>query len=155
MKTIALCTLSLAMVVGAMLAGSVVAGEGADADAHAKAIERAVQDYVSALYDVKPELIDGAVSPRLQKVGYMPARDGSGLQENWMTFDQLKEVAGSVNKDGRFDPETSPREVTILAHTDMIATVELHAAWGVDYIHLTRNSGEWKIVNVIWEMGPQ
>jgi hypothetical protein len=35
----------------------------------------------------------------------------------------------------------------------MIATVKLEAAWGIDYIHLTRNSGQWMIINVIWEMG--
>jgi len=31
--------------------------------------------------------------------------------------------------------------------------VKLEAAWGIDYIHLTKFSGEWMIMNVIWEMG--
>ena len=88
-----------------------------------------------------------------QKVGYMPANDGSGLEESWMTFDELKDLAGHLNKDGMFDPETSPREVTMLEHTDMIANVKLVAAWGIDYIHLTKNSGEWMIMNVMWEIG--
>jgi hypothetical protein len=118
----------------------------------AKGIEQAVQNYVSALYDMKPELLDGGVSPKLQKVGYMPAQDGSGLEESWMTFDELKELAGHLNKDRMFDPETSPRKVTILGHTDMIANVKLDAAWGIDYIHLTKFSGKWMITNVIWEM---
>ena len=119
---------------------------------HESDIEQAVLNYVSALYDMKPELIDESVSPKLQKLGYMPARDGSGLVEDWMTFEQLKELVGHLNKDGMFDPATSPREVTILDHSDMIATVKLVAAWGVDYIHLSRNSGKWMIMNVIWEM---
>jgi hypothetical protein len=34
----------------------------------------------------------------------------------------------------------------------MIATVKLDAAWGIDYIHLSNNSGKWMIMNVIWEM---
>ena len=119
---------------------------------HEKAIEQAVLNYVSALYDMKPELIDESVSPRLQKVGYMPAQDGSGLVEDWMSFEQLKELAGHLNKDGMFDPATSPRDVSIIHHTDMIANVKLDAAWGIDYIHLSRNSGKWMIMNVIWEM---
>ena len=119
---------------------------------HEKAIEQAVQNYVSAIYDVKPELIDESVSPRLQKLGYMPAQDGSGLVEDWMNFDQLKELAANINKEGMFDPATSAREVTILHRTDMIANVKLDAAWGMDYIHLTRESGKWMIINVIWEM---
>ena len=119
---------------------------------HDAAIEQAVLNYVHALYDMKPELIDESVSPRLQKLGYMPARDGSGLVENWMTFDELRELTANLNKDGTFDPETSPRDVTILHRSDMIATVKLDAAWGVDYIHLSRFSGKWMIMNVIWEM---
>ena len=119
---------------------------------HKKDIEQAVLNYVSAIYDMKPELIDESVSPKLQKVGYMPAQDGSGLAEDWMNFDQLKELAATINKDGMFDPATSPRDVSILHHTDMIANVKLDAAWGIDYIHLSRNSGKWMIMNVIWEM---
>lgn len=119
----------------------------------AKGIEQAVLDYVSALYDMKPGLLDGSVSPKLQKLGYMPAQDGTGLTESWMTFDELKDLTGHLNKDGMFDPKTSPRKVTILDHTDMIANVKLEAAWGIDYIHLTKFSGEWMIMNVIWEMG--
>lgn len=131
------------------VAGIALAGSDTDE----QGIEQAVQNYVSALYDMKPELLDKSVSPKLQKVGYMPAEDGSGLAESWMTFDELKDLAGHLNKDGMFDPETSVRKVTIVDRTDMIANVKLEAAWGIDYIHLTKNSGEWMIMNVIWEMG--
>lgn len=119
---------------------------------HKKDIEQAVLNYVSATYDMKPELIDESVSPKLHKLGYMPAQDGSGLVEDWMNFEQLKDLVATINKDGMFDPDTSPRDVSILHHTDMIANVMLDAAWGVDYIHLSRNSGKWMIMNVIWEM---
>ena len=124
-------------------------------DEHAQAIEAAVQKYVSAFYDMKPELIDESVSPKLQKLGYMPARDGSGLKADWLNHTQLKELAATVNKNKIFDPATSPREVKILHNTDMIANVHLVAAWGIDYIHLTRESGEWMIINVLWEMPTQ
>jgi hypothetical protein len=130
------------------VAGFALAGSGTDE----AGIEQAVQNYVSAIYDMKPELLDKSVSPKLQKVGYMPAKDGSGLEESWMTLDELKELAGHLNKDGMFDPKTSPRKVTIVDHTDMIANVKLDAAWGIDYIHLTKISGEWMIMNVIWEL---
>jgi hypothetical protein len=140
--------LLIAFATSFLIAGTAVA----DDHDHATAIERAVQNYVSAIYDMKPELIDESVSPKLQKLGYMPAQDGSGLVEDWMNFEQLKELAGNINKDGMFDPASSPREVSILHHTDMIANVKLDAAWGIDYIHLSRNSGKWMIMNVIWEM---
>lgn len=124
----------------------------AEDHSHEKDIEQAVLNYVSALYEMNPELIDESVSPKLQKVGYMPAQDGSGLVEDWMSFEQLRDLAGHLNKDGMFDPATSARDVTILHHTDLIANVKLDAAWGIDYIHLSRKSGKWMIINVIWEM---
>jgi hypothetical protein len=125
----------------------------AESSADAKGIEQAVLNYAHSIYDMKPELLDKSVSPKLQKVGYMPAQDGSGLEESWMTFGELKDLAGHLNKDGMFDPKTSPRKVTILHHTGMIANVKLDAAWGIDYIHLTKFNGQWMIMNVIWEMG--
>jgi len=138
------------MVMAMAITVPLVAMAGSDNDP--KEIEQAVQNYVSSIYDMKPELLDKSVSPKLQKLGYMPAEDGSGLVESWMTLAELKDLAGHLNKDGMFDPKTSPRKVTILDHTDMIANVKLDAAWGIDYIHLTKNSGEWMIINVIWEM---
>jgi hypothetical protein len=141
-------TMLIVLAMTMAVAGFAIAGDDADE----KGIEQAVQNYVSAIYDMKPELLDKSVSPKLQKVGYMPAKDGSGLEESWMTLDELKDLAGHLNKDGMFDPKTSSRKVTILDHTDMIANVKLDAAWGVDYIHLTKNSGDWMIMNVIWEM---
>jgi len=147
MKTF-LGRVSIAACMAVALAGTAFAGDSTDE----AGIERAVQNYVSALYDMKPELLDESVSRQLKKVGYMPAGDGSGLAESWMTFDELRELAGHLNKDKMFDPETSPREVTILGHSDLIASVKLDAAWGVDYIHLTKFGGEWMIMNVIWQM---
>jgi hypothetical protein len=144
MKTLLKSVLASALL-SIALVGQVTAGEEA-------AIEKAVQDYVSSIYLVKPELLDGSVSPRLQKVGYMPGSDGGSLEENWMDFQALKDLAGQVNSEGVFDPENSPREVTILHHTDLIANVQLKAAWGIDYIHLSKHSGEWMIMNVIWQM---
>nr|MEE4269236.1 nuclear transport factor 2 family protein [Candidatus Krumholzibacteria bacterium] len=142
---------ALLIVMTLTLACTGVAMAGSSADE--KGIEQAVLNYANSIYDMKPELLDMSVSPKLQKVGYMPAQDGSGLEESWMTFADLKDLAGHLNKDGMFDPKTSPRKVTILHHTDMIANVKLDAAWGIDYIHLTKFNGRWMIMNVIWEMG--
>ncbi|MBU2502838.1 nuclear transport factor 2 family protein [bacterium] len=138
-----------ALLILVALAGFAQAGPQTDEEG----IKQAVLDYVSSVYDMKPELLDGSVSPKLQKLGYMPAQDGSGLEESWMTLQDLKEIAATLNKDGMFDPKTSPRNVTILDHTAMIANVKLEAGWGIDYIHLTKASGKWMIINVIWEMG--
>jgi len=138
-------TVLIVMMIAA--AGTALAG-----DDDAKGIEQAVTNYVNSIYLMKPELLDESVSPKLQKLGYMPADDGSGMNESWMSFQELKDLAGHLNKDGMFNPETAPLVVTIVDHSDLIANVKLEAAWGIDYIHLTKFSGKWMIMNVIWEM---
>jgi hypothetical protein len=35
--------------------------------------------------------------------------------------------------------------------TATMASVRTDADWGVDYMHLAKIDGEWKIVNVLWD----
>jgi len=144
MKKILMTTMVLMVV----LAGAALAGDDADA----KGIEQAVTNYVNSIYLMKPELLDESVSPKLQKLGYMPKEDGEGYNESWMSFQELKDLAGHLNKDGMFDAKTAPLVIEIVEHTDLIANVKLTAAWGIDYIHLTKFSGKWMIMNVMWQM---
>ena len=140
-------TMMTTLVLVALFAGVALAG-----DDDSKAIEKAVTNYVNSIYLMKPELLDESVSPKLQKLGYMPKEDGEGYNESWMTLQDLKDLAGTLNKDKMFDPETAPLVVEIVEHTDMIANVKLTAGWGIDYIHLTKAGGTWMIMNVIWQM---
>ena len=108
----------------------------------AEAIEQAVVNYATAIYEVKPKLIDKSVHPRLQKVGYAPKTEGAGYREMWMTFDELKELTRHWNKDGHLDPATAKREVKILDQLDKTAVVRLDAEWGIDFIHLAKDGGQ-------------
>jgi hypothetical protein len=38
---------------------------------------------------------------------------------------------------------------------DQTATARLEAYWGVDYMHLARYEGKWKIVQVLWQAYPK
>lgn len=35
------------------------------------------------------------------------------------------------------------------------AAVKLEALWGIDYVHLGKFEGEWKILQVIWQSRPE
>ncbi len=37
---------------------------------------------------------------------------------------------------------------------DQTASVKLIAEWGIDYMHLAKYEGQWKIVNVLWQSHP-
>ncbi len=112
-------------------------------------------NYVNAVYQVKPELVDESVHAKLQKVGFVPNKDGDGYREMWMTRDELRELAVHWNQDGSLDPATAKAEVKILAQLDQIAMVRLDAEWGIDFIHLAKVKDTWMIINVMWQTYPE
>ena len=124
------------------------------ADKDEEAIRQAVLNYANSAYLVKPELVEASVHPKLQKIGYVSRKDGEGYRELWMNFYELKELVSYWNKEGRFDPETAKREVKILDRLDQTAVARLDAEWGIDYFHLAKIDGTWKIMNVIWQSYP-
>ncbi len=117
-----------------------------------KAVEKAVLDYVEAFYLVQPERIERSVSKSLSKVGYVKSEEG--YREVPRTYDQLYRGSQRYNADGHVDPATAPKKIEILDLLDQIAVVKLSAAWGIDYLNLAKQEGQWKIVNVLWQTYP-
>lgn len=134
----------------AVMSVPAAAGEVSDEEA----IRQAVLNYANSAYEVKPGLVDESVHPRLQKIGYMPEKDGSGYREMWMTQEELKGLVADWNKDGHFDAATAKREVKILDRLDQTAVARLDAEWGVDFLHLAKQGDKWMIMNVIWQTYP-
>jgi hypothetical protein len=119
-----------------------------------QAIHAAVLDYANSAYLVQPELIDRSVHPKLQKVGYIKRADEPTHREAFMNFDQLRDLVSKWNKEGRFDAATARRDIRVIDQLDVTAVARLDAEWGVDYFHLAKIEGTWKIVNVVWQTGP-
>ena len=54
---------------------------------------------------------------------------------------------------GRDTPESERRrDVTILDIFGSVASVRADMSGWIDYMHMARWNGEWRIVNVLWEM---
>jgi hypothetical protein len=51
-------------------------------------------------------------------------------------------------------PERRRAEVHVLNVFGSAASVRVDAGEWVDYMHLARIDGEWKIINVLWELRP-
>jgi hypothetical protein len=124
---------------------------GADDDT--AAIKQAVLNYVNSAYDVRPELVEESVNPKLQKVGYI-SRDGVEYREAFMNYNELKDLVARWNTDGHYDTKTARRDIKVLDQLDRIAVARLDAEWGVDFFHLSKVDGKWKIMNVIWQTHP-
>ncbi len=138
-----------------LLQAACTPGVAAEPDADRRAVEAAVSDYVEALYRVEPARIERSVHRDLAKRGFWRQTPGAPLQEPTMTFDELHQLAGSWNRDGRVNAATAPKEITVLDLLDRTASAKLVAEWGIDYLHLAKYDDGWKIVNVLWQQHPE
>ncbi len=119
------------------------------------AVERAVQDYVEAIYEVKPELIERSVHPALVKRGsYRPADAAEYRMPSIMTYEQLHELAGYWNADDQRGADLA-FSIDVLDVLDVSASAKLTADWGIDYMHLEKRDCAWKIVHVLWQSHPR
>jgi hypothetical protein len=141
------------LVISLVLGVSAATPFAAMAESDEEAIRQAVLNYANSAYLVKPELVEESVHPKLQKIGYV-SREGAPYRELWMNFYELKQLVSDWNKEGRFDAESAKREIKILDRLDQTAVARLDAEWGVDFFHLAKLDGTWKIMNVIWQTYP-
>ncbi len=117
-------------------------------------VREAVLDYVEGVYEVDPSRIERSVHPDLAKHGFYRPEPGAPYKKVPMSFDQLVNLAANYNKDGRV-PKDAPKEVILFEVLDKTASIKLIASWGIDYMHLVKEEGKWKIVYVLWQGHPE
>jgi len=122
-------------------------------DVDEAAVRAAVLDYVEGIYEVTPERIERSVHPELAKRGFAHREETDDYREIPMSYERLVKLAATYNTDGRV-PDDAPKEVVIYEVLDQTASIKLIADWGIDYMHLAKYEGEWKIVNVLWQSHP-
>jgi hypothetical protein len=71
-----------------------------------------------------------------------------GSFREW-TFTVMVEHAAPSSVDHEPAVKT-PYSVKVLDMTPSMASVRTDAHWGIDYMHLAKINGEWRIVNVLW-----
>ena len=118
------------------------------------AVQAAVLDYVEALYSAQPERIQRSMHPGLTKRGYFKKNGETTFSNEPMTYEQLIALAGRWNKDGKRPVATYPKEIVVFDVLNQTASAKLTAMWGVDYFHLAKYDGQWKIVNILWQEPP-
>ena len=129
------------------------AAAGAQSNAEKEAVKQAVLDYVEGIYEVDHTRIERSVHPELVKRGFYAKKGQTTYTGTPMTFAQLVELAKTYNKSGTI-PKDAPKEVVIYDVLDQTATAKLTAVWGVDYMHLAKYDGKWKIINILWQTPP-
>ncbi len=121
-------------------------------DSETGAIERAALDYIEAIYEGRPELIERSVHPEVHKVGYSQS-DEADFPIRPMSYPRLLDLARTWSQEEN-PPADALKEVQVLDRFHDIACVRLTASWGVDYMLLARSAGRWKIVEVLYQSNP-
>ena len=142
-----LTTILAATTLALGLAGSAGAQEATLADS--AAIRQAALDYIDGYYTGDAERMRRSLHPDLVK-RIVGVRDGQS-RLNEMTAQQL--IDGTEAGWGvRVPAEVRRSEVAILDIFRNVAAVRVDAHAWIDYMQIARWNGEWKIVNVLWEM---
>jgi hypothetical protein len=121
--------------------------------ADSAAIRQAALDYIEGYYAGDAERMERALHPDLAKrvVRTNPANGRSAL-ENMSAMTLVLITRAMAQRP--VPPEGRRAEVRILDVFGAAASVRVDAAEWVDYLHLGKLNGEWRIVNVLWEMRP-
>jgi hypothetical protein len=126
----------------------------AQSDADTAAIRQVALDYIEGWYAGDAARMERAVHPELAKrIVQTDARSGQSTlgQQSAATL-----VQNTRNGGGKQTPEARRlKTVTVLDVYENAATVRIDASDWVDYLHLARWNGEWRIVNVLWEHRPR
>lgn len=138
-----------------LLPGAAIAAEPQDRAGDRAAIERAALDYIEGWYTRDAARMERALHPRLVKrrVETGPANRPPHLDEG----DAPRLVQATRGAPGEQVQALGSRrrEVTLLDLFGNAASVKIDADGWIDYLHLVKWEGEWKILNVLWELRPE
>jgi hypothetical protein len=112
-------------------------------------IEQAARDYIDGWYEGNEERMARALHPDLAKRRISTLPNGRGILET-LSADRMVEYTrlGGGTKSHK---EGQVNEVIILDILTETASVKTISPEFIDYIHLARINGQWRIVNVLWE----
>ena len=108
------------------------------------AVQQSVMDYVEGVYQAKTDLIQRAVHPDLKMFGYKGAAEKSGQA---MTYTQLVDFASKYSAGGV--PKDALKEVKVFDVSGNLASAKLKSSWGTEMLHLVKEDGQWKIMQIV------
>ena len=123
-------------------------------DADAAAVKAPALDYAQGWYEGNGDRMQKALHPELAKrMVYLDKASGKSrlVQMSAMTL-----VNATRDGSGKATPKADQQaDVTVLDSYGNTAQVKTVMHDWIDYMQMAKWNGEWKIVNVLWEMKPK
>jgi hypothetical protein len=116
------------------------------------AIKATALDYAQGWYTGDAARMERALSPDLAKRVIM-VRDGKSKVESMTAMGLVQATrAGGGTKTPK---DQQQADVTILDVFGNAASVKVVMSGWIDYLHIGKVSGQWVIINVLWELKPK
>lgn len=120
------------------------------APADSAAIRATALDYIEGWCGADAGRMEKALHPHLAKRFVEPLAAGNVRLTETTALELVQQVRAGGGSD---IPESERRtDVQILDVFQDVASVRVDAHGWIDYMHLARFGGDWKIVNVLWEI---
>ncbi|MCP5108794.1 MAG: nuclear transport factor 2 family protein [bacterium] len=117
------------------------------------AIKEAALNYLEGWYEGSPERMAKALHPSLHKVGLMTNKKTGNKFFNPVGFTAMVEYA-RMGFGKKTPKEKRNISVQILDVYKNMAAVKTMTCDFIDFLHLAKINGQWKIKNVLWEPAP-
>jgi putative lumazine-binding protein len=118
------------------------------------AITKAALDYIEGCYAGDAARMERALHPELAK--RMISTDPKTGRSQFNHMGAMALVQRTRDGGGKKTPQDRQlKEVSILDRYNNAAVVKIVASDWIDYLEVAKFNGEWKIINVLWELKPK
>ena len=142
----------LALLPITLLAVPAVAGSKVSPEDEA-GIRATALDYVEGYYEGNPDRMERALHPHLAKRIARTDANGRTHLDQMSALELVQIIRTGSGKSIPKDKQI--KNVTILDVFGNTASVKAEMLEWVDYMHIAKVNGQWKIINVLWEMKPK
>ena len=119
-----------------------------------EAIRKTALDYIEGWYTGDGARTEHALHPELAKRMISTDPNTGRSQFNHMgAMTLVQRTREGIGK--KIPPDRQQKEVTILDRFNNAAVVKIVASDWIDYLEVAKFNGEWKIINVLWELKPK
>jgi hypothetical protein len=114
-------------------------------------IKRAALAYIESQHKPDPILMESALHPRVVKRSVFKNKISKRDYVSEYSAENLVILAETYNLKYDKFPKSPRKEVRLLDVSPLTASVKLVADEWIDYMHIVKVNGEWKIINVLWQ----
>lgn len=131
-----------------------VARANAQTDDDSAAIRKTALNYIEGWYEGDAARMESSLHPELAK--RMISTDPKTGRSVFHHMGAMALVQGTRRGGGTKTPKDRQlKDVTILDRYNNAAVVKIVASDWIDYLEEAKVDGEWKIINVLWELKPK